>query len=72
MRMRVFDIVLQGRDLRTEPAGDRIALELQHELATRVYRGKFVHVRERWVVTPNPKTERASEGARVGRALPYR
>lgn len=52
--MRVFDVVVMGADLRTELAGERLALEYQHELATRVYPGKFVHVRERNVPDDYP------------------
>lgn len=53
-RVRVFDIVLGGRHVRTEPAGDRIALEVQHALAQPTAPGtkpeRFAHVRERYVV----------------------
>lgn len=71
--MRIFDIVVMGAHVRTEAAGERLALELQHELATGIHRGQFVHVRERFVPDGYPVTpmvfeapeERASKPKRV-------
>lgn len=78
--MRIFDIVVMGAHVRTEPAGERLALELQHELATGIHKGQFVHVRERFVPDTYPVTpvvfeapqERASKPKKVkGVVIPY-
>jgi len=46
-RQRIFDITVNGTKSWRENAGNRVAIEVQHELAQET--GKSVHVTEKYI-----------------------
>lgn len=49
-RERVLHIVINGRDEWREPAGSRVALEVQHKMATETFpEARSVRVREQYL-----------------------
>ena len=62
-RIRVFDIIVNGGSMleRREQAYNRVALEVQHNLATVEYPGAFVRVIEKYIGGSRPSIKEESE-----------